>query len=426
MGGGIIVLAPPWPRSGSSNTFAGQIAAYARRGARVLLLLTPVNRGQRCGKVEFWRDTMSAMAFPGVTSLASARTRSARVGSFLAWLRAGRDDAIAVMARYAASGALPAELVEFIGASRIELIHANHVFTMRLAQRVAHAVQAAQGRRPPILLDTHDIQSEAIVSGGRVNKQSGRVDTYEALLRTELALCAEADMLVHCSQSDLEFFSNRLPEREHALILPTLHPDSEAELIKRRGQHRPTDFDLVYVGTSHEANLDTVRWLLRDVVPRVEPRARERVRIIGTVGRMLRSRDPQLFGQHERLFLGEVQSVYDFYTAATGILTPATAGTGSSIKFIEALCVGKPVLTTSVGVRGLPSSQVAGDDVHIHDRAEDFAQAMSMLSASSHAAGGSLANARLYDTVFSNQRFFMALDAMVDGLTATADAAGPE
>jgi glycosyltransferase involved in cell wall biosynthesis len=418
---GIIILAPPWPRSGSSNTFAAQVATYARRGARVLLLVTPLNRGQHCGKAAFWRDTMSAMAFPGLTRLAYARTRSARLRSFLSWVQAGRDDAIAVMTRYAASAELPAETVAFMVSARIELIHANHVFSMRLAQRIADMVEARQGQRPPILLDTHDIQSEAFVSGRRVNKQSDRVDSYEALLRTELSLCARADMLVHCSQCDLEFFSSRLPQREHALVLPTLHPGSEAELVKRRGQHRTADFDLVYVGTSHEANLETVRWLLQDVLPRASQRARERIRIIGTVGRMLASRDPELFGRHERLFLGEVPSVYDFYTAAKGILAPATAGTGSSIKLIEALCVGKPILTTSVGVRGLPRHQLLGD-VHIHDRAEDFAVAASALSRRPHAEGDSLANGKLYDAVFSNQHFFTALGAVVDRLTGDATA----
>ena len=415
MSSGVIVLAPPWPRSGSGNTIAAQTAAHARRGARVLLLLAPLGRGHARGKVSLWQDAGSAMRFPGVETVAHLRAGRGRLRSYVAWLLAGRDDAIAISARYAASGRLPGEVVAFVASARIGVIHANHVFCAPLARRIAAIAEGAQGWRPHVLLDTHDVQSDAFAARRQRNPHARRVDAHADLLRTELALCAQADILVHVTQPDFDFFASRLPGKRHELILPTLNPLSETELVRRRGVQQPGAYDFIYVGNRHHANLETVRWLVGEVLPLAGPGVRERVRIIGTVGDLLRRRDPGLYGANAHLFAGEVPSLYDDYAAAKAVLAPAVVGTGSSIKLVEALCAGKPILATSRALRGLPAGEMTGD-IQVHDTAAGFADAMIRLSAASApTAGASPANAALYDRVFSNARYFAALDALIDG-----------
>ena len=410
---GVILLAPPWPRSGSANLFAAQAAAHARRGARVLLLLTPLERRwHRPSKAGFWADAVASMRFAGVEAVAVPRPDSGKLRSWCQWMLAGRDDAMAASARYAATGRLPREVAELVASTRIGLIHANHVYAIRLARRLARVVEGVQGHRPRILLDTHDVQSDACAAF--VNPHSRRRDDHDALLRTELALCAEADALVHLTEADFEFFSCCLPGKCHRLILPTLHPDSEAELVWRRGRGRRNGFfDLVYLGNRHEANLATVQWLLREVLPLARPDVVERIRIVGTVGDLVAGRDPELLGCWRHLFVGEVPSVFDLYTEAKAVLAPAAAGTGTSIKLIEALCGAKPVLATSLALRGLPRGEAGGEDVHVHDTAAGFAEAMARL-VDADGPPMSPANAALYDRLFSNARYFAALDDVVD------------
>jgi glycosyltransferase involved in cell wall biosynthesis len=415
---GVIVLAPPWPRSGSANLIAAQATAHARLGARVLLLLTPLGRGFSRHKVDVWDDALSAMKFPGVETVSYPRAGRGRVRSYIEWLLAGRDDLIAISARYAASGKLPQGLVDFIASARIDLIHANHVFAILLAQRVARLVQEIQGWRPRILLDTHDVQSDLFQVARKKNPHSHRLDPPDDLLKTELALCSRADTLIHLTESDLDFFSSRLPDGQHKLILPTLHPDTEAELIRQRGAHHEADFDFIYVGNQHPANLATARWLLSEVLPLASPRVCERIRIVGTVGDYLKRRDPALSGRYQRLFVGEVPSLLGFYSAAKAVLAPATAGTGTSIKLIEALCAGKPVLTTGLGLRGLPVGELKGEDIHVHDKPADYAAAMMRLDASSAGAAASPANSGLYDRLFSNSQYFAALEHVTDKNTS--------
>ena len=164
---GVIVVAPPWPRSGSGNIFAAQVAAHARRGARVLLLLAPPHRGYARHKTEFWRDAVAAMRYPGVDTVAYPRTGRGRVRAYLNWLTAGCDDTLAITARFAASGRLPAEPQPFLASVQVGLIHVNHAFSMPLALRVAGLVHRMQGRRPRILLDTHDIRERCYLCAAR-------------------------------------------------------------------------------------------------------------------------------------------------------------------------------------------------------------------------------------------------------------------
>lgn len=420
---GVILLAPPWPRSGSANLFAAQAAAHARRGARVLLLLTPLERRwHRPGKAAFWADAAAAMQFPGVEAVAYPRVDSGKLRSYCDWLLAGRDDSMAISARYAASGRLPREVAELVASARIDLIHANHVYAVRLAHRLARIVARAQARpqgrterrQPRILLDTHDVQSDLVAVRERLNPHSRRPDAREDLLKTELALCAGVDTLVHLTEADLGFFACSLPEKRHRLVLPTLHSGTEAELVWRRGTTRPAGFDFLYVGNNHEANLETVRWLLREVVAFAGPEVAERIRFAGKVADLVESREPALFRRYGHLFVGEVPSLLDFYTGAKAILAPAVAGTGTSIKLIEALCAGKPVLATSLALRGLPRCEGMSADIHVHDTAADFAQAMVRLAQGANAALYSAANAALYDRLFSNDRYFEALDDVLD------------
>jgi glycosyltransferase involved in cell wall biosynthesis len=407
MKSGVVVLAPPWPRSGSGNIFAAQAAAHSRRGARVLLMLVPTGRGFAHHKTQIWRDAVASMSYAGVETVAYPRAGRGRVRAYLEWLHAGRDDTLAIMARYSVSGQLPAELCDFVASVPVHFLHVNHVFSIALAQRVAKFIHRTQGRRPHLILDTHDVQSDAIFAGRKKNPLSHQLDTHDALLRTELAAAANADTLVHVTQADHDFFAMHLPSKHHTVVLPTLDPANEAELLRHRGRGRSRGGDgthILYIGTQHEANLVTIRWLLTEVLPLARPSVANRLRIVGAVGGLVHRREPALYERHAQLFAGEVPSIFDWYTDCKLVLAPATAGTGTSIKLIEALCIGKPVLTTTLGLRGLSAEALAGTDIEVHDGTQAFAAALTRWSVD--APSFSQANAALYDRLFSNERYF--------------------
>ena len=112
-------------------------------------------------------------------------------------------------------------------------------------------------------------------------------------------------------------------------------------------------------------------------------------------------------------------AIYEFYSCAHAVLAPALAGTGTSIELLEALCAGKPVLTTTLGLRGLPAGALAGADIEVHDTAAEFAAALTRWAGDASPAF-SAANAALYDQVFSNERYVAELDVIIEGRRRTA------
>ena len=117
-------------------------------------------------------------------------------------------------------------------------------------------------------------------------------------------------------------------------------------------------------------NLDALDYLLKDIFPLVRqasPRARLRI-----VGR----RPPA--GLKERIarcpgveLVGEVADVRPFLTRAAVVAVPLRIGGGSRIKILEALAMGKAVVSTSIGAEGLAVTD--GMHLLLADAPSDFA-----------------------------------------------------
>lgn len=404
---GIVIIAPPWPRSGTANIIAAQARAHARRGEQVFLLLSPLGIWHAEHQTENWSKTCALMKFRDVSVVDYPRTGFLGRATLAKWLIGVRPDAITAVANYSASGRLPISLHSFIAEHSINFIRVNHVFGMRLGNLVANLVRAESRNKPTIVLDTHDIQTDMYVTGKRPNGISGKVDSRERMLRGEMAIASTADTLIHISMKDYEFFSRKLPDSKHVLIPPTLHPFTEKSLMRDRGINARPSIDFVYLGNNHEGNLASVKWLLRDVLPNLG-RRRPIIRVIGTIKSLFETREPSLFQRHNEMFTGEIPSIFGAYRSAKAVLAPSAAGTGASIKLVEALCAGKPTITTTIGMRGIPKKVKSSNDLLVQDGPAQFAKAMVKLL--QRKSVKSRANADIYDSYFSNDIYCRSLN----------------
>jgi glycosyltransferase involved in cell wall biosynthesis len=117
-------------------------------------------------------------------------------------------------------------------------------------------------------------------------------------------------------------------------------------------------------------NQDALDYLLNDIFPLIrQAHPRVRVRIVGR-------RPPA--GLKERIahcpgaeLIGEVADVRPHLTRAAVVVVPLRIGGGSRIKILEALAMGKAVVSTSIGAEGLAVSH--GEHLLIADTPEDFA-----------------------------------------------------
>jgi glycosyltransferase involved in cell wall biosynthesis len=127
----------------------------------------------------------------------------------------------------------------------------------------------------------------------------------------------------------------------------------------------PPDTDLLFVGHfGHPPNGDAVAFLVREVLPRLGRPVRVRIVGHGPV--------PPLPGTVD--VVGPVPDVRPHLAAARIVVAPVRFGTGMRGKVLEALAMGRPVVTTSVGAEGFGA--VSGRDLVIADSADAFAAAV--------------------------------------------------
>ena len=95
-------------------------------------------------------------------------------------------------------------------------------------------------------------------------------------------------------------------------------------------------------------------------------------------GKGLQKNDPRFF-QTGVVNHGEVPDAEDFMHAHGLMIVPIQAGSGIRIKTLEAMALGVPVVSTSVGAQGLAVEH--GRELMLADQPADFAQAIANLLA---------------------------------------------
>src|SRR5207248_184973 len=86
--------------------------------------------------------------------------------------------------------------------------------------------------------------------------------------------------------------------------------------------------------------------------------------LVGRIKEPVRHMDQSLYEKYKNYFVGGVPDVKIYYSVSAAVLAPSLIGTGSSLKFIEALCAGKTVIATADSLRGLPD--------HIQERCAEL------------------------------------------------------
>lgn len=130
------------------------------------------------------------------------------------------------------------------------------------------------------------------------------------------------------------------------------------------------DPNVVFVGNfAHPPNVDGAIFLVREVLPQLGRPVRVRIIGHGVTSDLAALAHPEAVD-----VVGAVPDVRPFLADAAVVVAPVRFGTGMRGKVLEALAMGRPVVTTSVGAEGLGA--VAGRHVEIADGAAAFAAAV--------------------------------------------------
>ncbi|HUC32793.1 MAG TPA: glycosyltransferase [Ilumatobacteraceae bacterium] len=238
-----------------------------------------------------------------------------------------------------------------------------------------------------LLVDVDDDEPSLALDVG-----SPHADALERLLRGVSEL---ADVMTLAAPTEAAAVASRVAGRGDVAVvpnvvdLPPVPPPGEAGRV-------------VYIANfDYQPNRVAARWLLDDVMPHV--RGDVRLDLVGPFGDLLQPGAP-----------GLVPDVAPYLTAASVVVCPLLHGAGTSIKVLEAMAYGRPVVTTSIGIRGL--DVVPDEHVLVADDAPAFGAAVSSLLADRDAATAMGMRAR--DLVARRYSSAVGADAMVSAVAA--------
>ncbi len=129
-----------------------------------------------------------------------------------------------------------------------------------------------------------------------------------------------------------------------------------------------------FTGTmDYRPNVDAVRWFVSAVLPRVV--AEKPDATLHVVGRSPAPAVLRLSAQHGHVVVtGPVDDVRPYFSRAAVFVVPIRMAGGVRLKILEALAMGLPVVSTTVGAEG--TDLVDGNEILIADAAEPFAAAI--------------------------------------------------
>ena len=291
-------------------------------------------------------------------------------------------------------------------AAQVDLVHCNHFFCMPVAHRVAKGA--------PIVLDTIDVQARQF---DLINDMSRFVlpprASFDAMLAQEVAAMRPAAALLHINAEERDFFEARMPGAPHRLLYPAVR-DMAPSLASA-----PDRTDILIVASNNPANVESMVWFLREVMPRA---GNPRIVIAGNVDAGIRSKDAALSDAHRPLFTGRVDDLAAVYRKARLVLLPTVAGTGISIKAVEALSTGLPLIASPLAFRGMTLDPAALRGATIAHDADAFAAALrdAVARPQTPVAGDTAGSdtRRAYLTLFSKAAYARNLSEIVVPLVA--------
>ncbi len=357
----VALLHPAWHSCGTYRVVLGQIAAYRALGAKVSPVAVSIDPGFVPERRWIWNPFLTATPELGggprhlggapLHVLFEPRFFARVVWPYLHGDQAAIRLGLADRARFSTG----------VEGEDYDLVHCNHFFLMPAARRLARG-------RAPILLDTHDLQTRQFaLINERMPWLRPRV-SYEAMLAQEVEAMRGADLLLHLNALEAEEFRALLPEKRHALLYPPTPPAPTG----------PGGPDIVIVSSNNTANVESLIWFLREVAPKAPG---VRVKIAGSVEEGVRARAGALHAAYKDWFLGRVEDPGALYAGARLALLPTVGGTGLSIKTVEAMSSGLPLIATPQALRGMDEEALALPGVTVVETAEAFAATLAAAAA---------------------------------------------
>ncbi|MBX3232346.1 MAG: glycosyltransferase [Labilithrix sp.] len=209
------------------------------------------------------------------------------------------------------------------------------------------------GKTPAVLFQ-HNVEAEIWRRHAEVAKHPVKraymQSQFRRMLRFEREACRRFDHVIAVSEQDAE-----LMRRQYQVTRVTAQPTGvDIDFFRPQPETTRNTHELVFLGSMDWLpNEDGVAWFVEEVFPLVrkkEPKAK-----LTIVGRKPSPRVKNLAVQHAGVEVtGTVDDVRPYLARAAALVVPLRIGGGTRLKIYEAMAMGIPVVSTTVGAEGLP------------------------------------------------------------------------
>jgi glycosyltransferase involved in cell wall biosynthesis len=265
-------------------------------------------------------------------------------------------------------------LDKVLRAKRFDIVNLEFTFLGHCDLR-----QAPSGAKiPALVVDSHnidyDLARQYTRTGGSLLRRLYAEANWRKLRREELGTYRRADGVYLCSVADQQRLLDDIPGAR-TMVIPNA---ADVDFYKPRPTDpQPDGRTIVFFGLmSYMPNIDGATHFIQDIWPRIaEANPDARCKIIGG------SPSPQLLAlAGPRIaFTGFVPDLRPLIAAAAAVIVPLRLGGGTRLKIVEAMAMGKAMVSTTLGAEGIDA--VPGRDILIEDQPDAFADAVIRLLA---------------------------------------------
>lgn len=256
----------------------------------------------------------------------------------------------------------------------------DYVLLSRPHVSLKYIVQSLHKTKAKVIYYGHDLHYRRMELQRDVEGDETPQDVIDGMRKDELFLCRNVDVFMYPGREEVDLVSAQIGGASKGLVIPVITFEDREVAEFDPHLHSARDQKLVFFvgGFAHVPNVDGVKWFTSQVWPLVQARdPAYRLVIAGS------NPPPGLVGAGVTgvELLGRIsdEQLNAFYRTVGMAIAPLRFGGGVKGKVIEALAKAVPVVTTSVGVQGIP----CGEEVAwVADSAEDFAAAVLSVAAS--------------------------------------------
>lgn len=246
-------------------------------------------------------------------------------------------------------------------------------------------------------LDTHDILGDR----HRIYLENGMPPQwfYTTVAEEQKAL-NRADVVIAIQDEEAAYFSRMTSKRVITVghMVNIVAVDEELSPVKER---------LLFVGSHNPINVDGIGWFLDEVFTQVRQEfPGSELAVVGGCADRINQREGVIL-------IGQVPSLLPHYLEASVVVNPVRFGTGLKIKTIEALTMGRPLVTSSAGAAGLEN--LAGKAFLIADSPAEFSAAIISIFRDNDLRNKLLRNAREFTGTYNQT----AIQPLVESISRT-------